>query len=556
MPGMIQADQGSSTALSATTSAGAGAGAGAGTAAATPAPPPPLQSFSQLSLASIRTAILSPLDASNCWLEELKSEERGLCLIQLLLACAKYVCSGNMEQTNVCLEQISVLASLTGDPMQRLATYFMEGLAARITKSWPGLHRALNSTHLQASISDLVLARHVFFSLFPYLKFAFNAVHLTILESMEKEKVVHIIDLDASEPAQWIPFLQSLSQRPGGPPHLKMTGINEKKEVVQQTAAILTEEAERLDIPFQFNQLVTRLDHLTDDMLAVKTGDAVAISAVLQFHALLAEEQDFDNNCGGGGGGGGRVAINRKRPREYSNTVRHEDLLLRSMFNMNNHHVEALVEKEGSVRRAKYSPSEIEAAISSRRSSLDSGKGISSRRSNLEVMGLGMSSGRSNLEGMGMGIDRFLRMLRGLSPKVMVVVEQESNHNGGHLMDRFVEALYYYSAMFDSLESTLPQQSIERVTLEKYLFGKQIHNIVACEGSERVERHEKLQSWMQRFDRAGFAHLPLGYTALMHANRLLHTYSSDSHRLLHDNGCLTICWEERPLYSVSAWQSA
>lgn len=548
MPGMIRADQGSSTALSASTSSGAAAAAAA-------TPPPPLQYFSQLSLASIRSAILSPLDAGNWWLEELKSEERGLCLIQLLLACAKYVCSGNMEQTNVCLEQISVLASLTGDPMQRLATYFMEGLAARITKSWPGLHRALNSTHLQPSISDLALARQVFFSLFPYLKFAFNAVHLTILESMEKEKVVHIIDLDASEPAQWIPFLQSLSQRPGGPPHLKMTGIAEKKEVLQQTAAILTEEAERLDIPFQFNQLVTRLDHLTDDMLAVKTGDAVAISAVLQFHALLAEEQDFDHNGGGGGGGGGggvgvggRVPMNRKRPRECSNTVRHNDLILRSMFNMNNHHIEAaLVEKEGNVGRAKYSPSEIEAAISSRRSSLGS------RKSNLEAaMGI-MSSGSSN----GMqGIERFLRMLRGLSPKVMVVVEQESNHNGAHLMDRFVDALYYYSAMFDCLESTLPQQSIERVTLEKYLFGKQIHNIVACEGSERVERHEKLQQWIKRFDQAGFAHLPLCYTALMHANSLLHTYSSDSYRLLHDNGCLTICWEERPLYSVSAWHSA
>lgn len=285
MPGMIQGS--SATAPSATPSATASAPA-----------PAPLQSFSQLSLASIRSAILSPQDAGNWWLEELKWEERGLCLIQLLLACARYVFNGNMEQTNLCLEQISVLACVTGDPMQRLATYFMEGLAARITKSWPGLYKALNSTHLQPSMADLVSARQVFFTLFPYLKFAFNTVHLTILESMEKEKVVHIIDLDASEAAQWIPLLQSLSRRPGGPPHLKMTGINEKKEVVQQTAAILTEEAERLDIPFQFNQLVTRLDRLTDDMLAVKTGEAVAISAVLQFHALLAEDQDFDHNFG------------------------------------------------------------------------------------------------------------------------------------------------------------------------------------------------------------------------------------------------------------------
>lgn len=435
------------------------------------------------------------------------------------LACLCQVCiDGNMEQTNVCLEQISVLACVTGDPMQRLATYFMEGLAARMTKSWPGLYKALNSTHLQPSMADLLSARHVFFSQFPYLKFAFNAVHLTILESMEKEKVVHIIDLDASEAAQWVPLLQSLSRRPGGPPHLKMTGINEKKEVLQQTAAILTEEAERLDIPFQFNQLVTTLHRLTHDMLPVKTGEAVAITAVLQFHALLAEPEHNNNN--------------RKRPTTHLGD-------LRSMFNME---MEDSAESVGR-GRPKFSPSQIEAAIIS----------SSTRRANNN------NNVAAELDGMMMmsNIERFLRMLRALSPKVMVVVEQESNHNGEHLMDRFVEALYYYSAMFDSLESTLPKQSIERVTLEKYLFGNQIHNIVACEGSERVERHEKLQRWMKRFHRTGFGQVPLPYTTLLHANNLLHTtYSSQPYRLLHHEACLTICWEERPLYSVSAWQSA
>ena len=147
-----------------------------------------------------------------------------------------------------------------------------------------------------------------------------------------------------------------------------------------------------------------------------------------------------------------------------------------------------LVEKKRSVGQpCKYSPSKIEAAINE-------------QRSNLERMGIGINNGKSNLEGMSCSwtgsilerrrIDRFLWMLPGLSPKVMVIVEKESSNNNSHLMDRLVEALYYYSAMFDSLESTLPQQSIDRVTLEKYFSGKQIHNIMACEGSERVERRE------------------------------------------------------------------
>ncbi|GLJ44159.1 hypothetical protein SUGI_0921300 [Cryptomeria japonica] len=525
---------------------------------------PPLQSFSEMSLASIRHAISSPYPQT--WVSasgspELKAEERGLRLIELLGMCANHVSAGNMEQSNLCMEQISNLASLTGDPMQRLATYFMEGLAARITKAWRGLHRALNSTHLP-SIVELVSARQVFYSLFPYFRFAMEAVNLMILEAMQGEKVVHVIDLDASEPAQWIELLRLLRRREEGPPHLKITGIHEKREVLQQTAARLTEEAERLDIPFQFIQVVTRLENLTDDMLNVKTGDAVAISSVLQLHVLLAEDDrpgmltpSPSPSHGHGASpsyilGQGRRSpqpegrLNGKRPREVTCN---EDLL-RSMFTQYRNPppqlpatpdrtLGDLLEMErSSMGMPMMSPSAIEAVINSRRSNVSAEDG-------------------NRGGGRGGNVDRFLQMMRGLSPKMMVVVEQESNHNSARLDDRLSEALNYYAAMFDCLESVLPQHCIERVTLEKHMFGQQIENIVACEGGERVERHEKVERWMKRLHRVGFALVPLSYATVMHAQRLVHTYSCDSYRIQEDRGCLMICWQDRPLYTVSAWQS-
>jgi hypothetical protein len=137
----------------------------------------------------------------------------------------------------------------------------------------------------------------------------------------------------------------------------------------------------------------------------------------------------------------------------------------------------------------------------------------------------------------------------------MVVVEQESNHNGPTLLERFIEALHYYCAMFDSLDSTMPQQCLERVTLEKHLFGQEIKNIVACEGVERVERHEKLEKWRKRMENAGFEALPLSYPAIVQAERLLHSYACDGYRLLENDGCLTLCWKDSPLYSASSWHA-
>ncbi|KAI6686833.1 hypothetical protein NL676_032746 [Syzygium grande] len=50
----------------------------------------------------------------------------------------------------------------------------------------------------------------------------------------------------------------------------------------------------------------------------------------------------------------------------------------------------------------------------------------------------------------------------------------------------------------------------ERLVLEREFYGREIMNVVACEGSERVERPETYKQWQARHMRAGFKALPLG----------------------------------------------
>ncbi|KAJ8449427.1 hypothetical protein Cgig2_002224 [Carnegiea gigantea] len=430
----------------------------------------PLQFFSMMS---------PNLGSSYPWLRELKPEERGLYLIHLLLSCANHVSSGSLDNANLALEQISQLAAPDGDTMQRMASYFAEALAERILKSWPGMYRALHFTKMPV-ISEEILARKLFFELFPFLKLAYLVTNQSIIEAMEGEKMVHIIDLNASEPAQWIALIQAFSARPGGPPHLRITGVHQHKEVLDQVAHRVTQEAEKLDLPFQFNPVVSKLENLDVEKLCVKTGEALAISSVLQLHTLLGSDDE---------------------PLRKSSPL-------------------ALMKYANGANR--QSPSN-DSASSSPPSLNTSTK-----------------------------LDGFLSALWGLSPKIMVIAEHDSNHNGSGLMERLSEALYFYAALFDCLESTLPRTSVERRRVENMLLGEEIKNIISCEGGERRERHEKIEKWMQRLDMAGFGIVPLSYMGMLQARQLLQGYGCDGYRV-KENGCVVICWQDRPLFSVSAW---
>ncbi|WRX31603.1 Transcription factor GRAS - like 10 [Theobroma cacao] len=413
-----------------------------------------------------------------------------------------HLATGSLENANIALEQISQLASPDGDTMQRMAAYFTEALADRILKAWPGLHKALNSTRITL-VSEEVLVGKLFFEMFPFLKVAFVLTNQAIIEAMEGEKMVHIIDLNAAEPAQWIALIQALSARPEGPPHLRITGIHQQKEVLDQMAYRLTEEAEKLDIPFQFNPIVSKLENLDIEKLRVKTGEALAISSVLQLHSLLASDDEL---------------LRKKSPLASKNL---NGIHLQRSLQMNQSTLGELLEKD--VVNG-YSPSP-DSASSSPLSSTSSVK-----------------------------VDSFLNALWGLSPKLMVVTEQDSNHNGSTLMERLLESLYSYAALFDCLESTVSRASLERLKVEKMLFGEEIKNIIACEGAERKERHEKLEKWIQRLDLASFGNVPLSYYGLLQARRLLQGYNCDGYKMKEENGCVVICWQDRPLFSISAWR--
>ncbi|KAF5194201.1 Della protein gai1 [Thalictrum thalictroides] len=152
-------------------------------------------------------------------------------------------------------------------------------------------------------------------------------------------------------------------------------------------------------------------------------------------------------------------------------------------------------------------------------------------------------------------IEKVLNSIRRMKPKIVTIVEQEANHNGSVFLDRFTESLHYYSTLFDSLEGGGGGSSNEDQMMSEVYLGKQICNVVACEGGERVERHETLSQWRVRMGSAGFNPVQIGSNAFKQASMLLSLFGGVAgYRVEENQGCLMLGWHTRPLIATSAWQ--
>lgn len=151
-------------------------------------------------------------------------------------------------------------------------------------------------------------------------------------------------------------------------------------------------------------------------------------------------------------------------------------------------------------------------------------------------------------------LGNLLTMIRDQAPNIVTIVEQEASHNGPYFLGRFLEALHYYSAIFDSLDATFPAESAQRAKVEQHIFAPEIRNIVASEGAERVMRHERVEKWRKMMEGKGFQGVALSSNAVTQSRILLGLYSCDGYRLTEEKGCLLLGWQDRHILAASAWR--
>lgn len=370
------------------------------------------------------------------------TDAQGLHLLSLLLQCAEAISLDKVQQAYSILPQLSEFSTPYGNPLQRVAAYFAEGMAARLHNSYLGLCSPLETSRPQlVSINhNLLTAFQTFNSICPFVKFSHFTSNQAILEAFNGERKVHIIDFDILQGLQWPALFHILAARPGGCPHVRITGLGTSMEALEATGKRLSSFAHTLKLPFEFHPVAEKLGKLDPAALRVRSGDALAV------HWL--------------------------------------------------HH------------------------------------------SLYDVTGSDTCT---------------LRLLQRLNPKVITMVEQDLN-TVGPFLNRFVEALHYYSAMFDALGACFNEDNMERHTVEQQLLSHEIRNILAVGGPARTGE-TKFQNWRTHLQSCGFRQISMRGNASVQAELLLNMFCCEGYSLVEEGGILKLGWKDLSLYIASAWTS-
>lgn len=371
-------------------------------------------------------------------------------LKEVLCTCAQAIAISDMFTFEWLMTELRQMVSVSGDPIQRLGAYMLEGLVARLASSGSSIYKALRCK--EPASAELLSYMHILYEVCPYFKFGYMSANGAIAEAMKDESRVHIIDFQIVQGSQWVTLIQALAARPGGPPQIRITGIDDSTSAYARGGGLdivgkrLSKLAESCKVPFEFRAVGVSASEIQREHLGIRPGEALAVNFALMLHHM---------------------------PDESVGTENHRD--------------------------------------------------------------------------------RLLRLVKSLSPKVVTLVEQESNTNTAPFLARFIETLNYYLAIFESIDVTLPREHKERINVEQHCLAREVVNIIACEGAERVERHELLGKWRSRFAMAGFVPYPLSCFVNATIKTLLENYS-EKYTLEERDGAIYLGWMNRPLIASCAWR--
>ncbi|KAE9597732.1 hypothetical protein Lal_00041480 [Lupinus albus] len=374
---------------------------------------------------------------------------RGFELVSFLMACVDSIGSKNVAAINHFIAKLGDLASPRGTTISRICAYFTEALAIRVSRLWPRIFHITISRELERVVdeeSDNAL--RLLNQVTPIPKFLHFTSNEMLLRAFEGKDKVHIIDFDIKQGLQWPSLFQSLASRTNPPSHVRITGIGESKQELNETGDRLAGFAEAFNLPFEFHPVVDRLEDVRLWMLHVKEQESVAVNFALQLHKTL-------------------------------------------------------------------------------------------------------------YDGTGGALRDFLGLVRSTNPTVVVMAEQEAEHNDSRLETRVCNALKYYSALFDSIDHCLPQESPMRIKIEE-MYGREIRNIIACEGNHRLERHESFGNWRKMMvEQGGFKCMGVTEREMFQSQLLLKMYLCENYNVKKQEkegaAGVTLSWLQQPLYTVSAW---
>ncbi|KFK27472.1 hypothetical protein AALP_AA8G387900 [Arabis alpina] len=221
-------------------------------------------------------------------------------LRSLLMQCAQAVASFDQRRATDKLKEIRAHSSSNGDGIQRLAFYFAEALEARITGIIsPPVSTAFPSS--TTSMVDILQAYKLFVHTCPIYVIDYFAANKSIYELALNSPKLHIIDFGVLYGFQWPCLLLALSKRPGGPPMLRVTGIElpqagfRPSDRVEETGRRLKRFCDKFSVPFEFNFIAKKWESITLDELTINPGETTVVNCIHRLQYTPDETVSLDS---------------------------------------------------------------------------------------------------------------------------------------------------------------------------------------------------------------------------------------------------------------------
>ncbi|XP_044361672.1 scarecrow-like protein 33 [Triticum aestivum] len=151
--------------------------------------------------------------------------------------------------------------------------------------------------------------------------------------------------------------------------------------------------------------------------------------------------------------------------------------------------------------------------------------------------------------------DMVLNTIRKMKPAVFVHAIVNASYNTTFFVTRFRQVLHNFAAHFDMMEATVPRDNDERLLVERDIIARCAMNIIACEGTDRVERPQNYREWQARNQRAGLRQLALDPDIVQFLKDIVKKQYHKHFVINEDHQWLLQGWKGRVLYAISTWVS-
>ncbi|XP_039778048.1 scarecrow-like protein 34 [Panicum virgatum] len=228
------------------------------------------------------------------------SADEAVDLSTVLIHCAQAVATDNRRSATELLRQIKQRSSPRGDATQRLAHCFADGLEARLAGSGSQVYRSLMAERI--SVMDYLKAYQVYLAASCFKMMAFKFSNMTISKVIAGRKKVHIVDYGIQYGFQWPSLLGYMATLKGGPPQVRITGIDlphpgfRPASRIEETGRRLSNCASQLGVPFKFHSMVkARWETIGVDDLNIDPDEVLIVNSIRNFGNLMDEGVDIDS---------------------------------------------------------------------------------------------------------------------------------------------------------------------------------------------------------------------------------------------------------------------